>query len=62
MFLNSRPTNGDPSNGDTTDAYQLTPKVIGRMPKPEARGAERREADREVFGESIPRSKRQSER
>jgi hypothetical protein len=28
-------------------------KVIGRMPKPEARGTERRRADREVFGEAI---------
>jgi hypothetical protein len=28
-------------------------KVIGRMPKPEARGTERREAVREVFGETI---------
>ena len=27
--------------------------VIGRMPKPETRGTERRGADREVFGETI---------
>jgi hypothetical protein len=32
-------------------------KVIGRMPKPEARGTERPEADRGVFGETIARSK-----
>jgi hypothetical protein len=32
--------------------------VIGRMPKPEARGTERRRAAREVFGETTVRSKR----
>jgi hypothetical protein len=62
MFLNSRLTNGDPSDGDAKDAHELRSKVIGRMPKPEARGTERREAGREVFGETIPRSKRQSDR
>ena len=36
-------------------------KVIGWMPKPEARGTERREVDREVFGETITSSKRQSD-
>jgi hypothetical protein len=39
----------------------LRSKVIGWMPKPEARGTERREADREVFGEATTRSKRQSD-
>jgi hypothetical protein len=36
----------------------LRSKVIGRMPKPEARGTVRREADREVFGETVASSKR----
>src|SRR6266481_5926178 len=40
----------------------LRSRVIGRMPKLEARGTERRGADREVFGETIERSKRQSDR
>jgi hypothetical protein len=40
----------------------LRSKVIGRMPKPEARGTVRREAGREVFGETTARSKRQSHR
>jgi hypothetical protein len=36
--------------------------VIGGIPRPEARSTERRGAAREVFGETIARSKRQSER
>jgi hypothetical protein len=32
-------------------------RVIGWMPKPKTRGTERRQADREVFGETIARSK-----
>jgi hypothetical protein len=31
----------------------LSSGVIGRMPKPETRSTERRQADREVFGETI---------
>jgi hypothetical protein len=31
-------------------------RVIGWMPKPETRGTERRQAGREVFGETIKRS------
>jgi hypothetical protein len=42
MFLTSWRTNGDPSDGDTKDAHDLRSKVIGRMPKPQARGTERR--------------------
>jgi hypothetical protein len=36
-------------------------RVIGWMPKPKARGTERRQASREVFGEAIGRSQRQSD-
>ena len=36
--------------------------VIGGIPRPEARGTERREADRELFGETIARTKRQPDR
>jgi hypothetical protein len=32
--------------------------VIGEIPRPETRGTERRRAGREVFGETIERSKR----
>ena len=44
------------------DANDTEVQVIGRMPRPEARGTERREAGREVFGETIACSKRQSDR
>jgi hypothetical protein len=36
--------------------------AIGVIPKPEARGTERRRAGREVFGETIARSERQLDR
>jgi hypothetical protein len=36
-------------------------RVIGWMPKPETRGTEWRQAGREVFGEAIGRSQRQSD-
>lgn len=47
-----------------TPEMQMTSRssVIGGIPRPEARGTERREADREVFRETIARSKRQSDR
>jgi hypothetical protein len=39
----------------------LKSRVIGRMPKPKTRSTERGEAGREVFGETIAGSKRQSD-
>jgi hypothetical protein len=36
--------------------------VIGGIPRPEARGTERRGTAREAFGENFARSKRQPER
>ena len=47
--------------GTPEDANHVRSSVIGGIPRPEARGTERRGAGREVFGETIARSKRQSD-
>ena len=48
-----------PAIGTLEMQIRIRPCVIGGIPRPAARGTERPEADREVFGETIARSKRQ---
>jgi hypothetical protein len=53
---------GDPCDGDAQMQITSRSSVIGGIPRPEARSTGRRGTAREVFGETIARSKRQSDR
>ena len=50
-----------PAMGTLQRQIKVRSSVIGGIPRPETRSAERRRAGREVFGETIASSKRQSD-
>ena len=51
-----------PAMGTPEMQITLRSSVIGGIPRPEAKGTERREAGREVFGETIERGERRPDR